>query len=230
MKWEAWLLIVLLVALGFVLVYRPGVRTGVTEIQIGQSKAALVELEPAPDGTRRFERAGRLGCSAVGVMGSRRRAVAGEEADRVLAGEARPIFRLLNITSWMSLPWVILGFGAQAIFATRFLIQWIISEKRKESVIPVAFWWVSLVGGVMLFAYFVWRRDAVGVLGQSTGIVIYGRNLRLIHKQRRRLARAQARNEAAAAEAPEADGSDREDAQDAERAGVSKGAAERQGD
>jgi lipid-A-disaccharide synthase-like uncharacterized protein len=53
-------------------------------------------------------------------------------------------------------------------------------------VITPSFWWFSLLGGVCLFAYFVWRQDAVGVIGQSSGIVIYARNLRLIAKQKRR--------------------------------------------
>ncbi|MEL7472603.1 MAG: lipid-A-disaccharide synthase N-terminal domain-containing protein, partial [Planctomycetota bacterium] len=68
--------------------------------------------------------------------------------------------------------------------------QWVVSEKKRQSVVPEAFWWLSLVGGAALFTYFVWRRDIVGVLGQSTGVVIYARNLRLIHKQRRRERRA----------------------------------------
>jgi len=65
-----------------------------------------------------------------------------------------------------------------------------VSEKQRESVVPEAFWWLSLVGGVFLFVYFVWRQDIVGVLGQSSGVVIYARNLWLIRKRRRRLARA----------------------------------------
>jgi lipid-A-disaccharide synthase-like uncharacterized protein len=70
------------------------------------------------------------------------------------------------------------------------LIQWVISEKQRASVIPPLFWWLSFFGGVALFSYFVWRKDVVGVLGQSTGVVIYARNLRLIHKQNRRAQRA----------------------------------------
>ncbi len=115
---------------------------------------------------------------------------------RVTGGEGSWLFELLNITSWSSLIWVAIGFGGQAVFMSRFLIQWIISEKKRESVIPTIFWWISLAGAVCLFVYFVWRRDIVGVLGQSTGVVIYARNLRLIHKQRRRALRAAAREHA----------------------------------
>jgi len=203
MKWEAWLLILILIVLGFVLVYRPGAPEGTMEVQIGQRKAMLVEVERASEeGPRRFERQYRHGGASEIVTESELRRVFGEaEVDRVLAGEGNSLFRLLNISSFASLPWVILGFGAQVVFATRFLIQWIASERRKESVIPVAFWWVSLLGGVALFAYFVWRRDPVGVLGQSSGIVIYGRNLRLIYKQRRRARRVRERELAARAEA-----------------------------
>jgi lipid-A-disaccharide synthase-like uncharacterized protein len=68
-------------------------------------------------------------------------------------------------------------------------IQWLVSEKEKRSVVPEIFWWLSLVGGVTLFAYFAWRQDPVGILGQSSGLVIYARNLRLIYKQRRRAGR-----------------------------------------
>lgn len=91
-----------------------------------------------------------------------------------------------NISSWWNLGWIALGFGGQAAFFGRMMIQWIVSERNRQSVVPTLFWWLSLAGGVALFAYFVWRRDVVGVLGQSTGVVIYGRNLRLIYKAQRR--------------------------------------------
>jgi lipid-A-disaccharide synthase-like uncharacterized protein len=90
-------------------------------------------------------------------------------------------FNVLNITSWVGLAWVVLGFVGQALFFARLLVQWIASEREQRSVVPVMFWWFSLLGGVMLFAYFVWRRDIVGVLGQTTGVVVYMRNLRLIY-------------------------------------------------
>ncbi len=114
---------------------------------------------------------------------------------RITGGKGSWLFELLNITSWSSLVWVAVGFGGQAVFMSRFLIQWIVSERKRESVIPTIFWWISLVGAVCLFVYFVWRRDIVGVLGQSTGVVIYARNLRLIHKQRRRAMRARERTD-----------------------------------
>lgn len=209
MKWEAVLLMLLLVALGFVLVYGPGRDHGLVEIRVGQSKGQLVEVTAEGAPQRSFTIDYRDGSDAgpfteaqlAGVIGRR-------EVDRVLSGEQNALFRLLNITSWTSVPWIVLGFGAQIVFASRFIIQWVISERKKESVIPVAFWWVSFFGGVTLFAYFVWRQDPVGVLGQSSGIVIYARNLRLIYKKRRRDARVAAREAAAAASSDDAMSSD----------------------
>lgn len=82
--------------------------------------------------------------------------------------------------------WLAVGLIAQGMFFSRFLIQWIVSEKRGESVVPVAFWYLSLAGGLMLLAYAIHRRDPVFILGQSCGIVVYTRNLILIHRKRRR--------------------------------------------
>ncbi|QQS10375.1 MAG: lipid-A-disaccharide synthase N-terminal domain-containing protein [Phycisphaerales bacterium] len=95
---------------------------------------------------------------------------------------------MFNITSWGSFVWVLVGLVGQTAFFGRMMIQWIVSESRKESVVPSIFWWLSLGGGVMLFVYFVWRQDVVGVLGQSSGVVIYARNLRLLAKRKRAMA------------------------------------------
>ncbi|MGQ9670622.1 MAG: lipid-A-disaccharide synthase N-terminal domain-containing protein [Desulfosoma sp.] len=81
--------------------------------------------------------------------------------------------------------WLGIGFSAQALFSARFLIQWIASEKAGRSVVPVAFWFLSLLGGALLLAYAVWRRDPVFILGQGTGLIIYSRNLYLIHREKR---------------------------------------------
>ena len=77
---------------------------------------------------------------------------------------------------------VIIGFGGQGLFAARFLIQWITSENAKKSVIPVAFWYFSITGGLVLLTYAIWRKDPVIIAGQSVGILIYARNLYFIHK------------------------------------------------
>lgn len=75
------------------------------------------------------------------------------------------------------------GFAAQALFASRFIIQWIASERRKMSHVPVQFWYLSLFGGLMMTAYGIGRRDPVIILGQAPGLVVYIRNLMLIRRQ-----------------------------------------------
>lgn len=119
--------------------------------------------------------------------------------DEVLAVGDNPLFKLFNITSWASLAWIAIGLGGQCLFFGRMAVQWVLSEKRRSSVVPPVFWYLSLGGGVLLFTYFVWRQDFVGVLGQTSGVVIYARNIRLIRKEKRR-ERRRASFEAAAAE------------------------------
>jgi lipid-A-disaccharide synthase-like uncharacterized protein len=80
--------------------------------------------------------------------------------------------------------WLVFGLLAQSAFFMRFVIQWIASEKRKESYIPVQFWYLSLVGGLGLLIYSIHIKDIVFILGQSTGVFIYTRNLILIHKKK----------------------------------------------
>ena len=90
-----------------------------------------------------------------------------------------------------SLGWLALGFAGQALFSARFLVQWVYSERRKRSIIPIAFWYFSLAGGATLFAYALHIGDPVFILGQSMGVLIYTRNLYFIHRERRQLARAE---------------------------------------
>ena len=80
------------------------------------------------------------------------------------------------------LSWLILGFVGQALFSMRFLIQWIYSEKHKKSLIPVAFWYFSMAGGITLFSYALLREDPVFILGQGLGLFVYIRNLMFIKK------------------------------------------------
>ncbi len=94
-------------------------------------------------------------------------------------------------------PWVFFGFAAQFIFALRFIIQLIASERKKRSYVPVAFWYLSLGGGVMLLVYAIHLRDPVFVLGQGLGCFIYIRNLILIYERRGKLGRAIAASEGA---------------------------------
>lgn len=84
--------------------------------------------------------------------------------------------------------WTLLGFGGQMFFFSRFLYQWIVSEKRKESVIPTGFWFLSLGGGFLLLIYAIHIKDPVFILGQSTGFLIYLRNLMFIYRKKGRIA------------------------------------------
>jgi lipid-A-disaccharide synthase-like uncharacterized protein len=79
--------------------------------------------------------------------------------------------------------WLAIGFIGQAMFTMRFVIQWLTSEKRRKSVIPVAFWFFSVAGGLTLLSYAIYRRDPVFIFGQSFGILVYTRNLYLIYKE-----------------------------------------------
>jgi lipid-A-disaccharide synthase-like uncharacterized protein len=73
--------------------------------------------------------------------------------------------------------WLAIGFLGQAFFSARFLIQWIASERRGKSVVPRAFWYFSIGGGMTLLLYALWRRDPVFILGQGAGLFVYARNL-----------------------------------------------------
>jgi lipid-A-disaccharide synthase-like uncharacterized protein len=80
---------------------------------------------------------------------------------------------------------IVIGFGGQALFATRFIIQWLSSENAGRSVIPVAFWYFSITGGLVLLTYAIWRQDPVIIAGQSVGVFIYARNLYFISKEKK---------------------------------------------
>jgi len=82
--------------------------------------------------------------------------------------------------------WLTIGFVGQALFSARFFIQWLESERRKRSVIPLAFWYFSIAGGVTLLSYAIYRKDPVFILGQAMGILIYLRNLYFIKKTRQK--------------------------------------------
>ncbi len=95
------------------------------------------------------------------------------------------IFSWLKVANWVEFWWVMIGLGGQLLFTARFLVQWIASERAGKSVVPLAFWYFSIAGGVILFAYALYRQDPVFILGQSMGLFIYIRNLWLIHAENR---------------------------------------------
>jgi lipid-A-disaccharide synthase-like uncharacterized protein len=82
--------------------------------------------------------------------------------------------------------WLAVGFAGQALFSMRFLVQWLASERKRRSVIPLSFWYFSVLGGLTLLAYALYRADPVFIVGQLGGVFIYGRNLHLIMLERRK--------------------------------------------
>ena len=95
------------------------------------------------------------------------------------------LFSFFRVDHWGEFWWVVVGLSGQMMFSMRFIIQWVSSERAHKSVIPTAFWYFSLAGGIILFTYAVYRRDPVFILGQSTGLLIYSRNIWLIHAEKR---------------------------------------------
>ena len=87
------------------------------------------------------------------------------------------------MSSWFTVShtWLIIGFAGQAAFGSRFLWQWIASERARAVVVPPSFWIMSIIGGVALLAYAVHRKDPVFVFGQAGGLLIYARNL-VLHR------------------------------------------------
>ncbi|MBM3518948.1 MAG: lipid A biosynthesis protein [Alphaproteobacteria bacterium] len=86
--------------------------------------------------------------------------------------------------------WYALGFAGQFLFASRFLVQWLSSERAGRSLVPIAFWYLSVLGGATLLVYAIYRADPVFITGQSVGLLIYGRNLHLIARERRSAAQS----------------------------------------
>jgi lipid-A-disaccharide synthase-like uncharacterized protein len=81
--------------------------------------------------------------------------------------------------------WLTVGFTAQLMFSMRFIVQWIASERARASIVPAAFWYFSLFGGLLLFFYAVYRLDPVFMLGQATGFAIYARNIYFIRDNKK---------------------------------------------
>lgn len=81
--------------------------------------------------------------------------------------------------------WLIIGFSGQALFSMRFLVQWLQSERKQRSVIPIEFWYFSLAGGLTLFSYATYKMDPVFIVGQLTGLFVYARNLQMIYRERK---------------------------------------------
>ena len=97
------------------------------------------------------------------------------------------MFNYFNSLSEIEIFFLIIGFLGQGLFASRFIIQWIYSEKIGESSIPLIFWYLSIFGGIGLLTYAIFRQDPVIIIGQIFGIFIYLRNLILIYKKKNKI-------------------------------------------
>ena len=91
------------------------------------------------------------------------------------------LMELLLVDDWFGVGLAVFGLAAQTLFMSRMLLQWIVSERARRSVVPPAFWWLSLGGAAMLLVYGILREDVVIITAQLFGSVVYGRNLYLIH-------------------------------------------------
>lgn len=89
-----------------------------------------------------------------------------------------------NNLSKIEILFLVIGFVGQGLFASRFIYQWIYSEKNKQSLVPIGFWYLSIFGGLGLLTYAIFRMDPVIITGQVFGILIYTRNLVLIYKKK----------------------------------------------
>jgi lipid-A-disaccharide synthase-like uncharacterized protein len=140
--------------------------------QVGGGQGGSGAREPPAPGTRRGE---------IPLAQPPRRAPLGPPC-RALDATAPPLVSFGGDRMTVDF-WLVLGLAAQAMFSARFLVQWIVSEKRKRSTMPKLFWYLSLAGSAMLLLYAIHRRDPVFILGQSFGFMVYVRNLMLWGKQ-----------------------------------------------
>lgn len=92
------------------------------------------------------------------------------------------MFEYFQNLNQIEIIFLVIGFVGQGLFASRFIFQWIYSEKKGESSIPIIFWYLSIFGGMGLLTYAIFRKDPVIIIGQLSGIFIYLRNLYLIYK------------------------------------------------
>ena len=196
MKWEPLAIMALLLALAVWLVYgsnlRYDARPGATmsKTNFGGIKGELEVFTDPATGQTELRLLYPGGGHSQTWTAKEFDAVFGEgKFDAVELVSGNSLFRMLNVTTWLGVTIVAIGFLGQASFSGRWLVQWFVSEKRKDSVVPESFWWFSLFGGAILFGYFIWRQDIVAVLGQTSGVVVYARNIRLLRKARRREAK-----------------------------------------
>lgn len=86
--------------------------------------------------------------------------------------------------------WLMIGFVGQICFSCRFIVQWLVSEREKKSIIPSAFWYFSVLGGTTLLTYAIYKKDPVFIMGQATGLFVYCRNIYLLKQETKLLSHA----------------------------------------
>jgi lipid-A-disaccharide synthase-like uncharacterized protein len=213
-KWEPAALMVLVLCLGLWIAFGPAGRPNfptkpgslMQTVRIGNDRGIIEAYKATTDDSEYTFRIWMRGLSGAPEPMNRAQVEKWLGADVIrntLETNRNWIFRTLNITSWTSVVWIGIGLLGQLAFSGRMILQWIVSEKKRQSIITESFWWFSLFGAVTLFSYFVWRQDPIGILGQASGIVIYMRNLRLIYKHKRRVARELAKARSAAGSVPD---------------------------
>jgi len=181
--WLIWVLVVFAAVVASVFALRWMLRDAPTDdpnavtitIRVDGALDRL-QLVRSPNGTHRYILRHYDGSSTMLTPDElAARLYAQEDARNLLA-------YIFNISTPFGIIWVGIGLLGQLLFTGRMLVQWFVSEREKRSIVPPAFWWMSLGGAVMLLSYFIWRRDVVGVLGQSLGLIVYIRNLSLIYR------------------------------------------------
>lgn len=201
-KWEPAVLMAIVLGLGLWIAFGPASKPKfpvapdalTMEVRLGNTRGELEAFKPAGASEYSF-RLWMVRGPADPPVKSRveaERDWGKANIDELLNAQHNWVFKtfsFLKITSAVSFVWVGIGLLGQLAFSGRMVLQWIVSEKHRRSVITESFWWFSLFGGITLFSYFVWRQDPVGILGQASGIVIYARNIRLLRKHARREAR-----------------------------------------
>jgi lipid-A-disaccharide synthase-like uncharacterized protein len=149
--------------------HSPGAGAVAVEIKLPDSRSQAY-LQRQPDGGLVY-----LLSHADGTI---ERLPSEQMAERLYkAGNSSAASSFLNLSTPAVLAWVSIGLMGQLLFTGRMLVQWIASERQGKSVVPPLFWWMSLIGSLLLLAYFLWRRDPIGLLGQAFGSFVYLKNI-----------------------------------------------------
>jgi lipid-A-disaccharide synthase-like uncharacterized protein len=201
LKWEPAALMALVLGLGMWIAFGPASRPNIpvhdgaitAQVRVDQTRGVLEAwTDPTTGETKVWFRSPKSVDPQPLTLEEARKVYPPEIIENLTTPRRNQLFSLLNITSWVGVVWLGIGLMGQLLFSGRMVLQWITSERQRQSVITESFWWFSLGGSMLLFSYFVWRQDPIAMLGQASGVVIYSRNIRLIYKRRRREARAAA--------------------------------------